>query len=662
MESTSRILIIDDTPANLRVLGEMLEGIGHEVLIASSGPDALRLLEIQEPPQLILLDISMPGMDGFEVCRALKKRTETSLIPVIFMSAFDMVEHKLRAFREGGIDFISKPFQVEEVLARVETHIKLGNEIKSRIRSEERLLEVGKVLKKALEVAHLGYWTWYVKTNVLEWSDEMYTIFGVTRQDPSPNLTQIMVDRIHPEDRAKVEAVNRSVAEDAQASPLEYRIIRPDGMIRTVWGKAWELVLDDDGNPALLKGIMLDVTERRTAEDERLRLERLLLQAQKLESIGRLAGGVAHDFNNLLVVMQGHAEMALERLEVSDPSHEHLAQILSAARKSSGLTRQILTFSRQETSIPTTLDINDAMEGMLKLLRRLIGEDIQLVWKPSPGLWSIRVDPTQLDQILANLCVNARDAISGVGRIAIETANATFTDLDIAMNPNLTSGDFVRISVSDTGSGMDRPTLERIFEPFFSTKAIGHGTGLGLATVYGAVKANGGTVHVHSEIGTGSTFTIYLPRCRDSKSLLAPTQAISPSKLGKNECVLVVEDDESILNLTKSILEIHGYRVMCALNGTVAIELAKASPARIELLLSDVILPDMNGHDLNIALRAVHPDIKHLLVSGYPPDVIRGRGAVNDLALILQKPYSIHDLTDLVRKVLDHRQMVTEND
>ncbi|MEK7393080.1 MAG: response regulator, partial [Fibrobacterota bacterium] len=597
MEPTSRILIIDDTPANLRVLGEMLEGIGHEVLIASSGPDALRLLEIQEPPQLILLDISMPGMDGFEVCRALKKRPETSLIPVVFMSAFDMVEHKLRAFREGGIDFISKPFQVEEVLARVETHVRLGNEIKSRIRSEERLLEVSKVLKKALEVAHLGYWTWHVKTNVLEWSDEMYTIFGVTRQDPTPNLTQIMVDRVHPEDRAKVEAVKRSVVEEAQSSPLEYRIIQPDGMIRTVWGKAWELVLDDDGNPALLKGIMLDVTERRTAEDERLRLERLLLQAQKLESIGRLAGGVAHDFNNLLVVMQGHAEMAMNRLESSDPSHEHFAQILLAARKSSGLTRQILTFSRQETSIPTTLDINDAMEGMLKLLRRLIGEDIQLVWKPSPGLWAVRVDPTQLDQILANLCVNARDAISGVGRIAIETANATFTDLDTAMNPNLTSGDFVRISVSDTGSGMDRPTLERVFEPFFSTKAIGHGTGLGLATVYGAVKANGGTVHVHSEIGIGSTFTIYLPRCRKSESLVARTQAISPSRLGKNECVLVVEDDESILNLTKSILEIHGYRVLCALNGTVAVELAKASPVSIELLLSDVILPDMNGHD-----------------------------------------------------------------
>jgi CheY-like chemotaxis protein len=367
-----------------------------------------------------------------------------------------------------------------------------------------------------------------------------------------------------------------------------------------------------------------------------------------------LAGGVAHDFNNMLGVILGYTDLALMRVDLASPVHADLMAIRKAAERSANLTRQLLAFARKQTAAPKVLDLNEAVEGMLKMLRRLIGEDIDLVWLPDKNLWPVKVDPSQIDQILANLCINARDAIEGVGKLTIETGTTAFDEAYCAEHPGFVPGEYVLLAVSDDGSGMDKETQGKLFEPFFTTKEMGKGTGLGLATVYGIVKQNNGFINVYSEPGHGTTFKIYLPwhvgKAEQLKTIDS-TQAISRG----HETVLLVEDESAILEITTTMLEHLGYTVLAASTTGEAIRLANEHPGEIHLLITDVVMPEMNGRKVAERLMPLHPNLKLLFMSGYTSNVIAHQGVLNEGVCFIQKPFSMKDFATKVREVLDQK-------
>ncbi|OGR24102.1 MAG: hypothetical protein A2277_16605 [Desulfobacterales bacterium RIFOXYA12_FULL_46_15] len=380
-------------------------------------------------------------------------------------------------------------------------------------------------------------------------------------------------------------------------------------------------------------------------------MENQLRQAQKMEAVGRLAGGVAHDYNNMTNVIMGYADLALEKLNQSDPLYTDLLEIHEAGRRSMELTRQLLAFARCQAIAPRVLDINQAVKSMQKMLQRLIGEDIELIWYPGEPVWPVKIDPSQIDQILANLCVNARDAIKGVGKIIIETANTEFDEGYCAMNQGFIPGGFVKLAISDDGTGMDTATLNKIFEPFFSTKGIGRGTGLGLATVYGIVKQNNGFINVYSEPGRGTTFKIYLPRI-DGEAVEIRSRSGAKIVRGHGETVLLVEDETANLKMVEKMLKELGYQVLAVDSPMKAIALAGHHPETIDLLLTDVIMPELNGHDLAIRLRDLVPGLRVLFMSGYTANVIIHRGVLDENVFLLQKPFTGKDLAEKIREVL----------
>jgi signal transduction histidine kinase/ActR/RegA family two-component response regulator len=378
-------------------------------------------------------------------------------------------------------------------------------------------------------------------------------------------------------------------------------------------------------------------------------------QAQKMEAIGRLAGGVAHDYNNMLSVIIGYAEMALDKVPQEDPLHADLMEILKSGKRSTDITRQLLAFARKQTISPQVLDLNETVESMLKMLRRLIGEDINLSWNPREGLWPVNIDPTQIDQIMANLCVNARDAIADVGRITIETGKAIIDEEYCADHVGFVPGEFVTLAISDDGCGMDKNTLNKIFEPFFTTKAIGQGTGLGLATVYGIVKQNDGFINAYSEPGSGTTFRIYLPRhAGQAVGDRCITQATIPN--GQGEVLLVVEDDPSILKLADRMLTSFHYRVLQASTPAEALKLAETYTGNISLLVTDVVMPGMNGRELYEQLTIRHPHLKCLFMSGYTASVIAHRGILEEGVNFIQKPFDRNELARKVRIAIEGNQ------
>jgi signal transduction histidine kinase/CheY-like chemotaxis protein len=403
--------------------------------------------------------------------------------------------------------------------------------------------------------------------------------------------------------------------------------------------------------------VFADITERKNAEMEKAKLEAQLNQAQKMESVGRLAGGVAHDFNNMLTVILGHAQLGLMHLDPTHPVCADLAEISRTAERSADLTRQLLAFARKQTIAPKVLDLNETVAGMLKMLQRLIGEDINLNWHPAPNLWPVNMDPSQIDQILANLCVNARDSIAGTGKITIETGSSLIDEEYCTQNIGFMVGEYVRLAVSDDGCGMDKLTRAQIFEPFFTTKGLGEGTGLGLATVYGIVKQNNGFINVYSEPGLGTSFTIYLPRYMGTAEQTRKEGAVEPAKRGM-ETILLVEDEPAILNITSTILKKQGYTILTANTPGEAIRLASEHGDKIHLLMTDVVMPEMNGKDLAKNLQSLYPQLKCLYMSGYTSNVIAHHGVLDEGVNFIQKPYSLPDLANKVRDVLDSKQII----
>ena len=384
---------------------------------------------------------------------------------------------------------------------------------------------------------------------------------------------------------------------------------------------------------------------------ERTQLQASFLQAQKMESVGRLAGGIAHDFNNLLTVMISTADLALGQLKEGDPLHADFQEVRRAAGRAAVLTRQLLAFSRKQVLQPAVLSLNAVVADMEKMLRPVIGEAIELVFAPAEDLGSVTVDPGQIEQVIMNLAVNARDAMPEGGKLTIETRNAELDDAYAAQHPSVRPGPHVMLAISDTGAGMDEATRAYIFEPFFTTKERGKGTGLGLSTAHGIVEQSGGSIRVDSEVGEGTTFTIYLPRVAEAARDDRPARAVTPAR--GTETILVVEDEQALRKAIKRILESAGYTVLAAANGGEALLLLEHHEGPVYLMLTDLVMPGLSGRELAQRLARMRPDVKVLYMSGYSDDTVVPHGVLDEGTHFVGKPFTIEELTRKVREVLD---------
>lgn len=496
-----------------------------------------------------------------------------------------------------------------------------------------------------------GLWDWEVESGKAYFSPIYCSILGYDGSE-FPSTFDSWLHLVHPEDVDIVKDSLHQSRESGKGFAIDIRMKCKQG--KWLWASIRGKTVST-GKVLKMVGTLSDITERKCVEEEKAKLEAKLRQSQKIESIGRLAGGVAHDFNNMLGVILGYVELALDEVSPNQSLYDDLMEIKKAAERSAELARQLLVFARKQPIAPKLLDLNEIVESILKMLRRLIGENIRLLWQPGSHLWLIKVDQTQIDQILTNLCVNSMDAISDTGRIVIETENRTIDEDYCLTHEGITAGDYVRLAVSDNGVGMDKETLSNVFEPFFTTKDVGKGTGLGLATVYGAVKQNNGFINVTSELGQGTMFEIFLPSSKDKTEYVKNSHILKNSLCGE-ETILLVEDDPAILQIATMILGKQGYTVFAVSNPDDAIRFAKNHKESIHLIIADVIMPTMNGLDLVKVIESFNPNIKHLFMSGYTADVIAHHGVLESGVNFIQKPFSRHGLSAKVKEVLCHKQ------
>jgi two-component system cell cycle sensor histidine kinase/response regulator CckA len=517
-----------------------------------------------------------------------------------------------------------------------------------RNRAEQTLKQSEERFRSLFDGAPVGYHEIDTKGRITRVNRTELEMLGYTSEDM---VGHPVWEFTSPEDVSRRAELDKLAGKMAVGLPFERNYVRKDGTVIPVLVQE-QVLHERPGEITGIRSTIQDITERKRAEEEKERLQAQLLQAQKMESVGRLAGGVAHDFNNILGIVIGSAELALAETDSDNPIRQNLQDILKASQRSADLVRQLLAFARKQTISPKVLDLNDTVSGMLKMLRRLIGEDIDLAWMPGHDLWKVKMDPSQVDQILANLAVNARDAIAGVGKVTIETDNITSNEAYCREHSGFSHGQYVILAVSDDGVGMGKEILEHLFEPFFTTKELGKGTGLGLATVYGIVKQNNGIIDVCSEPGKGTTFKIYLPRFEIEAGETGANGQSETLQRG-TERVLMVEDEAAILKIGKAMLEFLGYEVLAANSPQEAIRLSEEHPGAIHLLLTDVVMPEMNGRELAEQLKRSHPELKCLYVSGYTANAIAHHGVLDEGVNFMHKPFSLKDLAGKVRRTLD---------
>lgn len=515
-------------------------------------------------------------------------------------------------------------------------------DVTERVVNTEALQRSEALMHIASRAAKIGGWTVNIAENRVVWSDEVAQIHEMPAGF-SPTVEE-GIQFYAPEWRERIRSVFNACATRGDAYDEVLEILTGLGerrWVRTIG----EAVRDEAGAIVRVQGAFQDISE-----DVSLRSQ--LQQAQKLESVGRLAGGVAHDFNNMLGAIFGYTDLALQQVEPGSPVHHDLEQIQLAANRSADIVRQLLAFARKQIIAPKLLDLNESIEGTLKMLRRLIGENINLVWQPGRDLGAVLLDPSQLDQVLVNLCVNASDAIGSAGTITIETENVDIDEEYCDEHPGSLSGEYVVLVVSDDGAGMTREVREHLFEPFFTTKEAGKGTGLGLSTVYGIVKQNKGFINVYSEPGQGTTFRTYLPRQVEQATSSGTPVATEPQR-GRGETILVVEDEPGILEASRLILTRLGYEVLVAASPAEALRRAEGHTGLIDLLITDVVLPGMNGRELAERLRQSRPGLRCLYMSGFTADAIADRGVLYKGVDFIQKPFSMRALATRVRAALD---------
>jgi PAS domain S-box-containing protein len=533
---------------------------------------------------------------------------------------------------------------VRDVAGRITHFVSVKQDISARLETERALRDSQRRLQQAVSAGGIGLWEWNLLDDSVAYSDEWCAQVGCTRDELTGTVEDALL-RLHPDD---AERARRAFADPVTffepSATLECRLRHADGAYRWMVCTA-SLYRDAEGVPRRVLGTNVDITDVKRLQEE-------FQQAQKMESVGRLAGGVAHDFNNLLSIIGGYAEIVMEHLRDDEVLRRDVEQIKRASDRAASLTRQLLAFSRRQVLQPVVVNVNQVITDAEKMLRRMIGEDIAIEVRLAPDLGPVLADPGQIEQVLMNLAVNARDAMPTGGNLLLETAETEVEPGGTVGAGGLPPGRYVRIRVRDSGAGMDAHTLEHLFDPFFTTKEQGKGTGLGLAVVYGVVKQSGGEVRVESSPGEGSTFDVYIPVHTGQESSPAARTA-SDGPLHGDETILVVEDEEVLRKLAQRVLSAAGYSVIAAASGNEARAMLDAHPGPVSLLLTDVVMPEMGGRAIAESLLETNPGIKVLYMSGYTDDVLSRHGVLEEGLHLLNKPFTPVRLLRSVREVLD---------
>ncbi len=673
-----KVLIVDDNENNRYLLDMLLRGHGYDVVLATNGSEALKVLDAGGIG-MIVSDILMPVMDGFELCRKVKSSAQHCHIPfIIYTATYTGPQDEAFAMKIGANRFVLKPCEPSVFMEMVreleasskrgttppptapineEEVLKLYNERLVR-KLEQKMMQLEQEVqarREAEQKAQAASERWQITFDAMLDPVALLDVGGAIMQCNRAFVDFLGQDFKTHQGQASAAPVQR-IQDHIPDCPLEGAL--QSGSRETLeiqsGGKIFVAVVDPvkgpDGQIGGFVLIMRDVTERRRMEQQQKNLESQLQQAQKMEAVGRLASGVAHDFNNLLSVILGYGEIARESLDKDHALHEPLEQVYQAGLRARDLTRQLLAFSRKQILEKKALDLNDVVDGFRKLLRRLLAEDIQLNFMLCSQPLPILADAVQLEQVLMNLAVNAGDAMPGGGTLRIETAAAELNRESGQMR-GVPAGLYALLRVSDTGCGMESSILDRIFEPFFTTKGAEKGTGLGLATTFGIIKQHGGNILAASEVGKGTTFEIYLPlRSKKIESEARPAQLRTP--MPASATVLIIEDDPSVQKLASRILAKQGYIVIESDNVADAIEKSQKYKEAIHLVLTDMVMPGMNGPEAFAKIREQHPEAKALFMSGYADDIVARQGAMKAGVVFIQKPFSVQGLLEKCRQAL----------
>lgn len=632
-----QILVVEDESIIARDLQKNLQRLGYEVpAIAFSSEDALQAVS-HHLPDLVLMDINLgAGGDGIETAKTMRDQFN---IPVVFLTAYADQNTLQRAKLTQPFGYLIKPFEERELLTTIEMALH-NHEMERRLKESEEWLRatihsMGDAviatdqdgLVKFMNPVAETLTGWHNAEACGRRITEVFQLLNETSRTVASNpvLAALAKEQVVTlaEPTLLITRDGREIPINDSASPIRDHLENVSGAVL----------------------IFQDITVRRA-------LEAQLNQSQKMEAVGRLAGGVAHDFNNMMTAVIGYSELLLLQVAADSPFHIPIKEIKMAGERAAALTRQLLAFSRKQILQPVDLNLNETIDHMLRMLRRLINEDIAITPNLSKDLGSIKIDPTQIEQVILNLAINARDAMPGGGKLMIETTNITLDEAYAEHHPNITPGDYVRLAISDTGYGMNQETRSHIFEPFFTTKASGKGTGLGLSMVYGIVKQSGGDIQVNTEPGKGSSFQIYFQRSQTSE--IERVEQVEETEFPTGtEVILVVEDEETVRQMIRRTLVLNGYQILTASNGLDALAIFEAHQ-EIDLVISDIIMPEMNGRELSERLKRLRPDLKILFMSGYTDDVTMHHKIENAATGFIQKPFTIEALGQKVRAVLDN--------
>jgi signal transduction histidine kinase/DNA-binding NtrC family response regulator len=671
-----RVLYVEQDDAEIELtraaLARTARHLGLEVVRSSR--EALECLRTDRF-DLVLANLRLRDMNALDLLREARRRSVHA--PFMAIAGEGDEDAAMAAVTLGGFDFIVRredrliqlPSAIDNAIDRwqlAETNRRLQNELNERVRAQAENARMKREIsghRQRLDeiVASVPGLVWEAwgrpdgpDQKIAFISDHVEHMLGysVDHCVLTPGFWQRIV---HPDDRARAMAEATAAFSSGNGGISQYRLIAGDN--RTVWVETRTTVIKNAaGRPVGLRGVTLDITTGKEADRAKAHLEEELRQAQKIESIGRLAGGVAHDFNNLLTAINGYADLVLDDLPHDAPWRAGIVEIRRAGERAAELTSQLLAFSRRQLLQPRVLDLNALITDDIKMLRRLLGEDIELITKLDPGLGPVTADAGQMHQIVLNLAVNARDAMPRGGSLVLETQNVVFEEDASQLHATIGPGAYAMLAVTDNGCGMDANTVSHIFEPFFTTKEPSKGTGLGLSTVYGIVRQSGGSIFVYSEPGSGATFKIYLPRVERAVTQ-SHDHAVELETLRGSETVLVVEDEEAVRNLVDQALRKYGYQVLGAANGAEALAICDAhSP--IALMITDVVMPGMSGRTLAAQQRIRHPEMRVLYMSGYTDDAVVRHGLLEASMSFIQKPFTPGVLARKVRETLDQPSAV----
>jgi PAS domain S-box-containing protein len=633
----ANLLLVNDSRTPLKAMSLVLAREGYSVFTADCAESALEMLD-RESSDLIITDVVMPGMGGIELCRRLKSKPATADIPVLLVSSLrNDYESLLEGYDAGADEFLQTGFPPSLLIKKVGRLIAQARANKARLKAEERFSKAFNASPVPMSIVS------YREGRYIDVNESFLRNCGYTREEIIGRTTTEINLYADPGERDRLRQI---LKREGRIRNAEVRRRVKSGELRVALASSEVIYLD--GEKCILTTTN-DITERR-------QLEQQLIQSQKMDAIGRLAGGVAHDFNNLLTAIIGYSEIVKRRLDEDDPMREQIEEIEKAGHRAASLTNQLLAFSRKQVLQPQVLDLNAVIADISNMLKRLIGEDIELRTNLDPSIGYVKVDPGQIDQIIMNLAVNARDAMPRGGKLTIETQNVYLDETYTNQHAEVQAGPYVMLAISDTGIGMDRETQARVFEPFFTTKERGKGTGLGLSTVFGIVRQSGGHVWVYSEPGRGTTFKVYLPLVEQA-SQIVQTWEPRVETLRGTETVLLVEDEEAVRKLAHQVLDMNGYKVLVAADPAEALRLCRQHEGPIHLMITDVVMPGMSGRELAERLIATRPEMELVYMSGYTDDAIVHHGVLDAGVAFLQKPFTPDALGRKVREILDAPQL-----